>query len=75
MCIACKQYSEGKIDGKTALKKLQDAIKVEMNPDHIGDLTKHMFELSEIILAKEVPQSETDEQTEKDWWNHTHSED
>lgn len=75
MCIACDEYKQGKIDGKAALKKVTDAIKVEMNPDQTGKLTKHLFEMSEMILAKEVPMPETDADADEAFWNATHRED
>lgn len=75
MCVACEEYKQGKIDGKAALKKVSDAIKVEMDPNHTGKLTKHLFEMSEMILAKEVPLTETNSEAEEAFWNATHQED
>lgn len=75
MCVICDRYKSGEIDGKTALAKIQQAIKVEQDPNHTGYLAKHMFEISEMILSKEVPATETNQEADADWWNHTHSED
>lgn len=75
MCTICDQYKQGKIDGKAALAKIGDAIKVEQNPNQTGKLTKHMFEMSEMILAKEVPETETNKEAEEAFWNATHRED
>lgn len=75
MCFVCDKYNKGEIDGKTALAKIQDAIKVEQNPDHTGKLFKHMLEISEMILAKEVPMPEVNEEADEAFWNATHRED
>lgn len=72
MCKVCDQYKEGKIDGKEALKRMSSAIVTELNMEHKGNIAKHLLELSEIILNKEVPQGEFNEDLERDWWNHTH---
>lgn len=74
MCTICDSYKHGKIDGKEALKKISDAIKVEMDPNHIGKLTKHMFEMSEMILSKEVPETKVDKEAEEAFWKATHPE-
>lgn len=75
MCIACDQYRQGTIDGKSALKKVIDAIKVEMDPDQTGKLGKHLFEMYEMILAKEVPMPETNADADEAFWIATHKED
>lgn len=75
MCKLCDQYKLGKIDGKEALDKIKNTIKAEMDPNHIGNLTLHMFEMTEMILTKEVPMSESNEELDKAWWNATHGDD
>lgn len=75
MCVICDQYKLGKIDGKVAMKQMGDQIAAEKNPNKAGKLTSHAFELSEIILAKEVPETQTNREVEEAFWNATHQED
>lgn len=72
MCKVCNQYTAGKIDGKSALKNLDEQISNETDPEKKEKLTRHLFVLSEVILAKEVPPSETDDQADQLWWNSNH---
>jgi hypothetical protein len=36
------------------------------------DQVKHLKELSEKIIQKEVPLNDTDDQADQDWWNHSY---
>lgn len=67
MCIICLEWEKQKLTSKEAFR----AIGEMMTPEN----QKHLEELSEKILQKEVPTTESDSQADADWWNHTHSDD
>lgn len=67
MCLICVEWEKGKMTSKEAFR----AIGESMNPK----TQKHLEDLSEKILAKEVPMPDTNEEADKDFWNSTHRED
>lgn len=67
MCIICIEWEKGKMTSKEAFK----AIGETMNPK----TQKHLEDLSEKILSKEVPLTETNADAEEAFWNATHQED
>lgn len=75
MCVICDKYKSGKVDGKQALMALNDALKQTKGPENKLRLEKHMFELSEIILGKEVPEIKANTEIDEAFWNSTHQED
>lgn len=67
MCIICLEWEKQKLTSKEAFK----AIGEMMTPQ----TQKHLEELSEKILQKEVPLTETNADAEEAFWNATHQED
>jgi hypothetical protein len=67
MCIICIEWKKQKLTSREAFK----AISEMMNPQ----TQKHLEELSEKILQKEVPEVETNTEVEEAFWNETHQED
>lgn len=67
MCIICTEWEKQKITSKEAFR----AIGEMMTPK----TQKHLEELSEKILQKEVPEPETNKDAEEAFWNATHQED
>lgn len=67
MCIICQEWEKQKLTSKEAFR----AIGEMMTPQ----TQKHLEELSEKILQKEVPTTESDSQADADWWRHTHADD
>lgn len=67
MCIICLEWEKQKITSKEAFR----AIGEMMNPKN----QKHLEELSEKILTKEVPMEDTDPVADGEFWNATHDED
>lgn len=64
----CKDWKAGRLTSEEALKNLGEMI--------IGTKdsrkSKHYFEVSEKILDKEVPTSDTDEELDKNWHDENH---
>lgn len=67
MCIICLEWEKEKLTSKEAFR----AIGEMMTPD----TQKHLEELSEKILSKEVPMPETNADADEAFWNATHKED
>lgn len=67
MCMLCIEWEKQRITSKEAFK----AIGEMMTPQ----TQKHLEELSEKILQKEVPMVDTDKDVEEAFWNSTHDED
>lgn len=67
MCIICIEWEKQRLTSKEAFR----AIGEMMTPQ----TQKHLEELSEKILQKEVPLAEVNDQADQDWWNNTHEED
>lgn len=67
MCIICLEWEKQKLTSKEAFR----AIGEMMTPQ----TQKHLEELSEKILQKEVPLTETNTEAEEAFWNATHQED
>lgn len=67
MCIVCKDWEAGKLTSQEALKNLGELIKAADKKDK-----KHLFEVSEKILDKEVPLSDTDEELDQSWHEEMH---
>lgn len=67
MCVICVEWEKQKLTSKEAFK----AIGEMMNPK----TQEHLEELSEKILAKEVPMPDTDADADEAFWNATHRED
>ena len=72
MCFLCDEYQSGEIDGQEALETINEAITVELEVEHKANLMKHMLEMSDMILAKEVPMTEKDEALDKQWSKETY---
>lgn len=67
MCIICIEWEKGKMTSKEAFR----AIGETMSPK----TQKHLEELSEKIIQKEVPETETNKDIDEAFWNATHQED
>lgn len=67
MCIVCRDWEAGKLTSKEALQNLGELIQAAKE-----DEKEHYFEVSEKILDKEVPLSETDEELDQTWHEETH---
>jgi hypothetical protein len=67
MCIICQEWEKQKLTSKEVFR----AIGEMMTPEN----QTHLEQLSEKILQKEVPETESNQQADEDWWNATHSED
>lgn len=67
MCVICEKWKKGKITSQEAFQ----AIGESMN----SKTQKHLEDLSEKILAKEVPMPDTNKEADRDFWNSTHRED
>ena len=67
MCIVCKDWEAGKLTSKEALRALGELI-ASAKPKE----KEHFFKVSEKILDKEVPVSETDEELDQSWHEETH---
>lgn len=61
MCVICKDWERGKLTSKEALKNIGEVIYKD------NKLDKHLMDLSEKILDKEVPLSDNDEEMDKLW--------
>lgn len=66
MCIICLEWEKQKLTNKEAFKAIGEMI----NPQN----QKHLEELSEKILTKEVPMAETNVAADEEFWNATHEE-
>lgn len=58
------------IDAKEAVKRLN-----VLFADANGPETAMLTGIYQKILDHEVPETSVDEQTEQEWWDHTHQED
>lgn len=67
MCIICIEWEKQKLTSKEAFRAIGEI----MNSQN----QKHLEDLSEKILQKEVPLTETDEEAEKEFWTSTHGDD
>lgn len=67
MCIICMEWEKGKMTSREAFRAIGETMSSKTR--------KHLEELSEKILSKEVPAAESNAETDEDWWNATHSED
>lgn len=67
MCIICAEWEKGKMTSKEAFRAIGETMSTSTQ--------KHLEELSEKILSKEVPLTETNAEAEEAFWNATHRED
>lgn len=64
MCDICKDFKNGKISGKSAIDKMHRRLAEE----NIESASKtHLFELTDIVLASELPSSEQNEEINMAW--------
>lgn len=66
MCILCTEWEREKITSKEAFRAIGEMLTTSKDKDQI----KHLEELSEKIIQKEVPPANIDDQADQDWWNH-----
>lgn len=69
MCIICKDWELGKLTSKEAFKNLGEMMEAAKND---AEESKHLFEVYEKILDKEVPISDNDEELNKNWHDENH---
>jgi hypothetical protein len=62
MCSICDDWKSKKITSKEAFERVSDALN-----NSNDEKTRHLMELSAIILDKDVPMKERDEELEKKW--------
>lgn len=67
MCILCAQWELEKITSKEAFRAMGEM----MTPEN----QQHLEELSEKILSREIPETDTNKEAEEAFWNSTHGED
>lgn len=67
MCDICTKWGNGDMSSQEAFQAIGQA----MSPK----TQKHLEDLSEKILAKEVPMPDTNEEADAAFWNSTHRED
>lgn len=70
MCSICDDWKNNKIDSKQAFERIKDALQ-NASPKTTGHLTN----LSDTILDKEVPMTETDENADRQWTDELYNED
>jgi hypothetical protein len=68
MCKTCKQFKLGELSSKEALKLLGDELSSQdcRNKDHL-------WRAIDMIMDKELPQTQPDEEIESEWWKKTHA--
>ena len=65
MCWICEAWRKRQLTSKEALQALGELIKKDKNQ------SKHCLKVSEEILDREVPLSDTDEEMDKLWYDET----
>jgi hypothetical protein len=65
--MLCVEWEKQKITSKEAFRAMGEMM--------IPENQKHLEELSEKILSKEVPETETNKDIDEAFWNATHQED
>ena len=68
MCILCTEWERERLTSKEAFRAIGEMISTSKDKDQV----KHLKELSEKIIQKEVPLNDTDDQADQDWWNHSY---
>ncbi len=71
MCIICTEWAKQKLTSKEAFRAIGEILHTSKDKAELD----HVKELSEKILSNEVPETESNPQMDKDWWNSTHPED
>lgn len=71
MCAICIEWEKERLTSKEAFKAMGEVIGITEDENVI----QHLQDLSEKIIAKEIPPSESNEQVDQDWWDSTHTED
>lgn len=67
MCIICVEWEKQKLTSKEAFRAIGEMMTTQTQ--------KHLEELSEKILQKEVPMADTNAEADEAFWNSTHQED
>lgn len=67
MCTICEKYLKGQIPAKIALRLVNDQVLCCENTKDRKAWEKHLLELNELIMSKEVPLPEADEKADADW--------
>lgn len=69
MCIICQEWEKQRMTSKEAFRAIGEVLYGEKDPKKV----EHLTDLSNRILEKEVPTSESNLDIDQDWWDHTHS--
>lgn len=64
MCDICKDFKNGKISGKSAIDKMHRRLADERG---VEASKTHLFELTDIVLASELPIIENNEEINMAW--------
>ena len=67
MCIICKEWQAGKLTSQEAFRAIGEFISSAEDMEE----KKHLFELSDKILDKDLP-SNVDSGLDDSWWKETH---
>lgn len=68
MCIICVEWQKGNITSKEAMRNIGEALLVADSQE----AREHFYEVTDMILDKELPSSEVDEEIDERWWKETH---
>jgi hypothetical protein len=75
MCLLCVKYKKGEMTSKEVFKKIQEDILMASNPKDKQILDYHLFSISEMILSKESPSVDRDQELEERWHKEMYGED
>lgn len=67
MCVICEKWEKGGLSSQDAFKAIGEA----MTPK----TQKHLEDLSEKILSREVPLPSVNQKVDEDFWRSTHRDD
>jgi hypothetical protein len=68
MCLICIDWEAGKLSAKEAFKNIGESLATAATEEE----RKHLFELSDRLLDKEVPTSEADSEMDSAWHKETY---
>lgn len=69
MCKICSDWEKGKLTAKDAMRNIGEVISSASKKD-----AKHLMDLSDRILDKDIPLKETDPVQDENWWKENHEE-
>lgn len=70
MCMICVEWQKQKMTAEEAFRAIGEIMNTTKDPKKIN----HLIKLSDTILNKEVPLSETDKELEKAWTKENYEE-